>query len=427
MRSHLAEEDVIRIFEDTPHQLTLKPQQTEDLIKLGEWLGDNIVNLQANGKLTVNRLVGFVQMQHTRLLIYPKISRNAKDEAVYQRSFDVLMRLLSVSGFGGVKKLPNTQTMGRSQHDLLEMFIGIFVEELLVCLKRDMNRGYRVDEENQTFIKGKIDFSNTLKKNSFRKHLHWVRYDHFTENILLNSIFKTVISLLIKRTKVSEHRKKLQQALLWFEDVDIISINSELWQQVTFDRLNSKYEPVFNMARLFYHNMGPNINQGKEMVFSFLVPVNALFECYVTKWVKDQLNHGETIKTQGPVDYLAVMDGKHKVMLKPDVAVLNGDQVVRIYDAKYKEIRMGYADEDFDQPSISGVGVSQSDIYQMLAYGVRYRCDDITLVYPKFLDQAEPANYCFIIQNGEEGIRVNVQQVDLEEAFFIRRSQAGQR
>ena len=414
MRSQSAEMDAIRIFEDTPQKLTLTAQQTEDLIKLGSLLGENNVNLQANSKLTVNHYVGFVQMQHTRLLIYPKISRNALDEAVYDRAFEVLLRLLSVSGFDGVKKMPDPQSMGKNKNDLLEIFIGIFVDELLIRLKRDMNRGYHVNQGNQAFIKGKIDFSVTLKQNSFRKHLHWVHYDHFTENILLNSILKTVVNQLIQQTKVSEHRKKLQQALLWFEDVDVQTLTYEMWQQVTFNRLNNQYQPVFNMARLFFYNIGPSINRGKEMVFSFLVPVNRLFECYVSKWVTGHLDDGETAQEQGPVQYLAEMDNLPKVMLKPDVAVLKDNRVVRLYDAKYKELRMEYANDDPEQLMISGVGVSQSDIYQMLAYGVRYQCSDVSLVYPKFFDQQESVNYRFSIMNGDDKITVNVIQIDLE-------------
>ncbi|MGM9988718.1 MAG: hypothetical protein ACI35O_16050 [Bacillaceae bacterium] len=54
--------------------------------------------------------------------------------------------------------------------------------------------------DNQSFIKGKVDISETVNKNSFRKHLHYVRYDQFSENILLNQIFKAVIQNLIIRT-----------------------------------------------------------------------------------------------------------------------------------------------------------------------------------------------------------------------------------
>ncbi len=88
---------------------------------------------------------------------------------------------------------------------------------------------------------------------------------------------------------------------------------------------------------------------------------------------------------------------------------------MRLYDAKYKEIRTGFEKDDPEPLVVSGVGVSQSDVYQMLAYGVRYQCNDICLVYPKFLDQEEPMNYCFSTQNGDECITVNVLQVDLEE------------
>lgn len=92
-------------------------------------------------------------------MIYPKIASRASEEKEYDRAFEVLIKLLSYFGFSSIKKTPLAQAVGKYDGDLLELFIGVFAEERLFQLKLDINGGYNNQLENQSFIKGKIDFT----------------------------------------------------------------------------------------------------------------------------------------------------------------------------------------------------------------------------------------------------------------------------
>jgi 5-methylcytosine-specific restriction enzyme subunit McrC len=243
-------------------------------------------------------------------------------------------------------------------------------------------------------------------QNSYRKHLHALKYEQFTENILMNQIFKTVVLNLVKKTTVKDNRMKLGQALLWLEDVEQIKITENIWNQVTFTRLNYQYCTVFNMAKLFYHNSSVNLNKGDELTFSFLVPLNQLFERYIFEMLKVTAEPDVCIKYQGPVSFLGYLDGKKSFQLKPDISIIKNEQVLMIFDAKYKEII------DAEGNNL----VSQSDIYQMLAYSVKYHCNQIVLVYPKMLGCSQDKFELFTIEiptyNG--ALTIRVVQVDLE-------------
>jgi 5-methylcytosine-specific restriction enzyme subunit McrC len=397
---------IIKIFEDRQQRVSLSEQEKKDIVSMKSVLGENNIILQADGKLLIKHYVGFVQVNKTRLLIYPKISIKSVDESQYDRSFGILMKLLAYSEFTAIKKTPDSQFLDKYEGDLLELFIGLFVDELLLQFKRDINRGYKNQMENQSFIKGKVDFSETVKRNSFRRHLHCVRYDQFTEDILLNRIFKSVIGNLLTRTKNNNSRRKLKQSLLWLEDVDKISLDNEIWKKVRFTRHNSKYEPAFNMARLFYYNSSPNLNTGDEYTFSFLVPVNRLFELYLYKVMKNNTAEDYSVRYQSPINYLAKVGDKNCLQLRPDITLLDDNGVKCILDAKYKEVTF----ED------KNLRLAQSDIYQMLAYGVRYKCNRIALIYPKFLgaDSDELLVEELKIENYDEVITVKVLKVDLE-------------
>lgn len=397
---------IIKVYEDRQIKLQLTEQEINDILLIRDIIGENNLNLQADGKLLVSHYVGFVQVKKTRLLIYPKIARNVQDEASYRKAFDVLVKMLSYSGFDQIKRISTPQRLSRFDGDILELFIGIFADELLSLFKRDINRSYRRTIENQSFIKGKIDFAENIKSNSFRNHIHAVRFEEFTEDILMNQIFKTVVAHLLKKTTLRDNRLKLSQALLWLEDVEQIKLTSDIWNKVVFTRLNHQYETVFNMAKLFYQNSSLNLNKGDELTFSFLVPLNQLFEKYVYEILKNSMRQGVNVKYQGPIRYLGNANGERLFQLKPDISLVKDDQVIMIVDAKYKEVL----------DAEGGALISQSDIYQMLAYSVRYSCNQIILAYPKMIGECRKDFQLLNVEIPLEDsiLTVKAVQIDLE-------------
>ena len=62
-------------------------------------------------------------------------------------------------------------------------------------------------------------------------------------------------------------------------------------------------------------------------------------------------------------------------MMEPDLSLKEGEQVVFVLDAKWKEISArGGAPKH---------GIHQRDMYQLYAYGKRYSCHAVALVYPR--------------------------------------------
>lgn len=396
---------IIKVFENTQNRLILTDREKKDILSMKSIIGENNLILGADGKLFIRHYVGFIQRNKTRLLIYPKITNRVEGQQAAEKSFEILIKLLSYSGFYSVKKIPTPQMMGKYQGDLLELFISFFIDELLFLFKRDINRNYNQSMENQSFIKGKIDFTETLKQNSYRRHLHYIRFEHFTEDILLNQIFKSVMESLLRETMVKENKIKLRQGLLWLEDVKTIDLNYEIFNQVEFARLNYIYKPVFNLAKLLYYNSGPNLNKGDEYTFSFLVPLNQLFERYLFKILKNNINFG-VVKYQGPIDYLANIDKKKSMQLRLDISIIQGENIICIIDAKYKEVL----------DAKNNLRVLQSDIYQMLAYSIAYKCNTIALIYPKYLEDQEEDTLVseIVIDNYGKQVKIKILKVDLE-------------
>ena len=84
---------------------------------------------------------------------------------------------------------------------------------------------------------------------------------------------------------------------------------------------------------------------------------------------------------------------------------MENQNIKYIIDAKYKEIDIS-----------KNINVSQGDIYQMLAYSIRYECNNIALIYPKFLgdiNSNDIESEIFIDTNYGQVI-IKIIKVDLE-------------
>jgi 5-methylcytosine-specific restriction enzyme subunit McrC len=112
---------------------------------------------------------------------------------------------------------------------------------------------------------------------------------------------------------------------------------------------------------------------------------------------------GAEVRLQGPRHCFASAATDEVFEMRPDAAVLEDGQCMRIYDTKWKMLNTSKPD----------LGVSQGDIYQMASYASRYDCDQISLLYPREDQAAAGLLETFQLSDGR-GSRVDVFALDLE-------------
>src|SRR5690554_2825602 len=232
--------DRISIYEDYKTKLLLSEQQKQDILALKDILGSKNVSLQVDGTLQVMHYVGFVVSNRTRIQILPKIyasSATSDPEREAEESIHLLFHMLHYSEYFKVEELPTPQAISSCDYDLLEIFISIFIRRFINLFTRDVHRNYEDFQENMQFIKGKILFQQSLRRNVFSRHLHYVDYQEFTVDTLLNRIFKTVIMRLLAHTSNSDNKKKLKLALVYLEEVSTVRLSESVFDQVRFTRL----------------------------------------------------------------------------------------------------------------------------------------------------------------------------------------------
>lgn len=111
--------------------------------------------------------------------------------------------------------------------------------------------------------------------------------------------------------------------------------------------------------------------------------MNDLFEAYVARMLATALEGtGLRVVAQDRLHYcLADETGRRRFQVRPDILVKEGTETRMVIDTKWKRISARIDDEK--------QGVSQADVYQMMAYGRLYACPELMLLYPHHANLGE--------------------------------------
>ena len=134
---------------------------------------------------------------------------------------------------------------------------------------------------------------------------------------------------------------------------------------VVFTRLNRHYQPAVSLASLLLRSASLDLGAGGARGSAFLIDMNSAFEQFVRRALRDALNaRAERFPDRPPRTRL---DRAGVVPLKPDLCLIEDEQVVWAGDAKYKRLPAG--------------AYRNADLYQLLAYAVALDLPGGTLVY----------------------------------------------
>ena len=131
--------------------------------------------------ITVKNYVGIISLNDgTVIEILPKIYSD-RDEADNIAARRLLVRMLNTLYNVSYKSLQIADLEIRKMN-VLEVFIRMFVEEVLSLTKQGLKSSYETLEDNMACFKGKIQFSKNIRHNFAHKERVYVAYDEFTVN-----------------------------------------------------------------------------------------------------------------------------------------------------------------------------------------------------------------------------------------------------
>ncbi|WP_149717720.1 McrC family protein [Campylobacter concisus] len=346
--------------------------------------------------LQAQNYVGIIRTKSgDSLEILPKIhdNDNGSNKEAVENSKRILLRMLKTLKSHPFKNI-NIANLKSLNLPLFEIFISMFLDEVSKLIKIGIKSDYVELEDNLRFLKGKLKISEQIRKNIVHKEIFYVCYQEFSIDRAENRLIKSTLEFLYRRSKSSRNQRFIREYLFIFDEISSSSDINVDFSRLKLNRQTKHYEQALLWSKIFLQNKSFSPYRGSDVAFALLFDMNRLFESYVGNFIKKKLpgvilQYSEKHLVENPKSF----------RLKPDIFL----ESKFIADTKWKIVK-------------SGDDISQADLYQLYAYGKKYECGRLYLVYPRIsgVDQkAMKFRY-------ENNMRLNVLYFDLEKDEIAR-------
>lgn len=353
------------------------------LIELNEGMKNSfkLLVVQNNQELKLNSYVGYIQSPNGEgIEILPKTGLgqdNPEDSrAILQK---VLMSSLQLEAkeYGAAK-------LNRTRLPIHEWIFKQFLDQLKLLVSRGLRHDYDRVEEEARFIRGQLNIAAQQRQPPGKAHLFHIRHDVYSPNRIENRLIKTALSYVKKFCKSAENWRLANELSHYLDVIPEIESPMSHFHQWQNTKLMQPYNAIKPWCRLLLEQLNPSFQKGRFSGITLLFPMEQLFESHVTACLQSQVSAGSKVLPQRSSKYLLTHTPEGSdvagqwFQLKPDLLLSNigSDQVL---DIKWKLLD---ADEN---TTYKKYNISQSDLYQLFAYGHKYQngFGDLMLIYPK--------------------------------------------
>lgn len=343
--------------------------------------------------LQAQNYVGVISAGEQTIEILPKITKDYTGDSICE-SQEAFMYMLSFLRDAPFRQLRKT-ALSSGQFPIMEMFICAFLNEVEDVVKKGLKSKYNMVSGNERFLKGRLDFSEQIRKNIADQSCFAIKYSKFTLDAPENNIIKSALLLVGKIARNGTNRGRIRRLLDRFSDVAKSRDPFLDYRACIKDRNSVHYRTALLWSMLFLEGKSPQPFSGMFGTEAILFPMESVFESYVAKRLKAVCAKDGTIIKPQDSRYSLVDTPSRQYSLRPDiVAQRKGVRVV--LDTKWK----------------MNVEPSQSDMYQMFAYSMKYKVDNVILVYPSYSKDSNS-------EIGKEyGIEIDGRRVSIHTFYF---------
>jgi 5-methylcytosine-specific restriction enzyme subunit McrC len=415
----------ITLFEHETKEFNWTDRDLAALDRLNRVTGVDVLQATVRGgkrKLQAMQYVGVVRLGNRTVQVLPKIYRDSVADDEQQRAWEATRNLLHL--------LEHAEQLPIREHalapllwqklDWFEILTRLFVSHLIEEWQRGAHRSYQIVEDELPVLKGKWRIAEQLRRPE-RKHIFAVAYDEFTADNVLNRVFRFVVERLWHLTRDADNHQRLGELRQWLDEVTLLpSVTVADANPALLTRLNRRYEPLLNLARLFLDDSALQLAAGDLTTFAFVFDMNQLFEAFVVNFIRryrDRILPPELREcklqpqSRGITYHLAKCNGRKVLRLKPDLVFQAADGTFPLLlDTKYKIL----------DAASSKFGIVPSDFYQMFTYAHRYNCPRVMLIYPQTAGMAQPLWARFALESSDEVKVIKAATVDLRVELWRR-------
>lgn len=331
-------------------------------------LEDRRHHLRARG------VVGVIAAPGCQLEILPKIEAPGEaapsDATLRQR----LVHMLAVARDIRIDAR-STAHLGWQSDTLLEILVRLFCTRMAEAIRQGIPRLYTGQEDDLPALRGSLDVTRQFSTLAARPQVLACRYDELSPDIALNQVMKATITRLSRLATAADNQRNLRELSLAYADVSEVPPSALRWDLITLDRGNRRWQDLLSLARLLLGDRYQTTSTGRDEGHALLFEMNVLFEEYTARLLRRALAGTSLSAVAQGGGRPCLYEGETAMFrTRPDITIREGKRIAMIMDTKWKRMT-----QRIDDPR---QGVSQADVYQLMAYAQIYDCDRVLLLYP---------------------------------------------
>jgi 5-methylcytosine-specific restriction enzyme subunit McrC len=332
--------------------------------------------LNNSSEIKSRKYVGVIHYNDKKVNLLPKIFYDNAIDYTDSHIEKIHYHILWWLSYCRKIKFPNYITaLSSFKGDFLEILIYLFAKYTRELFNSSIYQQYEEINREVNFIKGRLNVNEYINQNISTGRWHKLNctYDSFVFDNEFNRIVKYVANLLYNATKNSDNKKYLREILFILDEVSDEKATAQQCSKIRFNQMFAELATVRDYCQLFLSNSISFNYKNDLRLFAFLLPMEYVFEDFLAGFISREID-SVNIKAQSSKLYLAE---ENMYPIIPDMLIETSAWTI-IADAKYKII---YSKENDLKKSIS-----QSDLYQMTAYAIRYNIQDVLLFYPNTIN-----------------------------------------
>ncbi len=324
--------------------------------------------------LRARGVVGVIATPDCQLEILPKIEGAGESDPEKAELRRRLIHMLAMAWNIRIDAGALTR-LGWQRDTILELLIRLFCGKLVDAVRLGMPRQYLDSEDDLPTLRGRLDVTRQFSARAASPQKLACRFDALSPDIALNQVMRAAIGKLSRLAQAPDNQRALRELSFAYADISEVSTGALRWDLIVLDRTNRRWHELLSLARLLLGDRHQQTSAGSIDGHALLFEMNVLFEEYVARSLARALAGTDLrVSAQGGHRDCLFEGETGRFRTRPDLIIRRGRRIVLIIDTKWKRIT-----PRIDDPKR---GVSQADVYQLMAYGRVYECPNVVLLYP---------------------------------------------
>ncbi|MCR8743908.1 5-methylcytosine-specific restriction endonuclease system specificity protein McrC [Romboutsia lituseburensis] len=280
----------------------------------------------------------------------------------------------------GIEK-DNIDLNGVKGNNIYDLLTLVLCKSISKIIKKGIYKEYTNHNEETYSLKGKINFSDSLKRNSFNNGRAICEFDDFSDDIEHNQIIKATLYIILKSKNIDKNLKEdVMRIYHYFSNITNINISRHHFEKAKIHRNNRYYKLPLDICKLIYNDIIADENDG-SISFNYKEEekISYIFEDFVRSFYNIHLSDSKVYRED--IKWDVKIDDSFLPKMQTDITIKTPSKVI-IMDTKYYKNTLA--------SNMKSEKYHSSNMYQIFSYlknaeakGEKYLNSTGILLYPK--------------------------------------------